>query len=475
MPTLFELTMHFFFQMTVILAMCRLVWLVFKRLGQVQVIATMAAGFILGPSVLGALWPDGQDWLFPTTVQVAGQSIVHPSLAVIYVVGQLGLVLYMFLVGASFKTEILTSHFRITGATASAGMLVPMVLGGITGAILFTQDSYFTEDITSWQAALFMAAAIAITAFPTLAWIIYDSNLHNTRLGTMSLSCAASDDAVSWILLATVVASTKDSMNGALLALFGGIGFVVFMFVVGKRLLNPISGWAERELKTDPRRGLPVGPLTVMLLVVLLCAWYTDRVGVYAVFGAFIAGVVMPRGPFLDTLRARTEPLVSNLLLPAFFVFAGLNTELRLIFDPSVLLIAIAVLVVSFVGKFGAVALTARYQGISWRESTAMGTLANARGMMELILLNIGLSEGLITLELYTILALMAFVTTFAATPVFRLLERNAWRDGLVFTEHGMGPAPGRNAEQEDGSEPEAMLPPELSGAAGPTSGGSER
>lgn len=474
MPTLFETSMHFFLQMTVILAMCRLVWLVFKRLGQVQAVATMAAGFILGPSVLGALWPDAQNWLFPVSIQVNGQSVTHPSLSVIYVIGQLGLVLYMFLVGTSFKTEIFTSHFRVAGATASAGVAVPMVLGGLTGVVLLNQGGYFTEDIVSWQAGLFLASAIAITAFPMLAWIIHDSGLHNTRLGTMSLACAASDDACSWILLATVVASTKDSMNGALLALVGGVAFVLFMFVLGKRLFRPIDTWAQREMQADPNRGMPVGPLTVMLLIALLCAWFTDMVGIYAVFGAFVAGIVMPRGQLLDTLRARTEPLVSNLLLPAFFIFSGLNTKLSLIFDPSVLLVAVAVLAVSFIGKFGAVTLAARYQGISWREAKAMGTLANARGLMELILLNIGLSEGLITLELYTILALMAFVTTFAATPIFRLLERNAWRDGLVFTAHGMGPAAGPEAEQHHTEATDPVQPP-VTTADAPSSGGSGR
>ncbi len=454
MPSLFELSMHFFFQLAAILAMCRLVWFVFKRLGQVQAVGTMAAGFLLGPSVLGALWPDAQEWLFPTTIEVGGQSVAHPSLSVIYVVGQLGLVLYMFLVGMSFKTEILTSHVRMAGAIAGAGVGVPLVLGGAAGLVLVSEGGYFTDKMDPWQAALFMAAAIAITAFPMLASMIYDSGLHHTRLGTMSLAGAASDDACSWLLLAAVVSSTAGSLDGAAVALVGGLGFVLFMFLVMKRLLVPLNAWADRELAAEAGTRLPIAPLTVMLLIALLSAWFTDLVGIYSVFGAFVAGMVMPRGRLLDAVRSGTEPLVSHLLLPAFFVFSGLNTELSLIFEPSVLLVALLVLAISFAGKFGAVTLAARSQGMSWREAGSMGTLANARGLMELILLNIGLAEGLITPALYTILALMAFVTTFAATPIFRVFERNGLRHGLVFTANGEEAAPAPASDPRPTPEP---------------------
>lgn len=440
MPSLLDLSMHFFLQMAVILAAYRVIWLLFERLGQVQVVAIMAAGFLLGPSVLGAAWPAAQEWLFPITIDIGGTPVTHPSLTIVYVVGQLGLVLYMFLVGTSFQTGIFASHFRVASATATAGVAVPMLLGGIAGFVLATHGGYFTDKVESWQAALFLAAAVSITAFPMLAWIIDASGLHRTRLGTMSLACAASDDALSWVLLAAVVASTRDSMISAVVALVGGVAFVVFMFGVGKRLLAPLNTWADRHPHGD--NELPVAPLVTVLLIVLLCAWYTDKVGVYSVFGAFIAGIVMPRGQFLDALRARTEPLVSYLLLPAFFIYSGLNTELSLIVAPPVLVAALAVLILSFGGKFGAVTLAARFQGMSWREAGAMGTLANARGLMELILLNVGLTQALITPALYTILALMAFATTFAATPIYRLFERNARKHGLIFGPDGETPAP---------------------------------
>ncbi|MFB8275262.1 cation:proton antiporter [Nocardia colli] len=437
MPSLLEITAHFFLQVAFILVTCRLLWPVFRRLGQVQVVAIMAAGFVLGPSVLGAIWPAAQEWLFPTTLKVGTTSITHPNLTAIYVVGQLGLVLYMFLVGASFKLDILRSHLGKAGATSFAGIGVPLLLGGLVGWWMVGQGDYFTDKVGTVQGALFVASAVAITAFPMLAWIIHASGLLNTRLGTMSLSCAAFDDACAWVLLATVVATTKDSMSGAFLAIFGGLGYLLFMTFVARRFLARLNTWKPRGGDTERTGGMAVTPLIIVLMVVLVGSWFTDYVGIYSVFGAFVAGAVMPRGEFLDTIRDRFEPLVAYLLLPGFFIYSGLNTKLSLIFEPKVLAVAAIVMVVSFAGKFGAIGLAARWQGMSWREAGAMGSLANARGLMELILLNIGLTAGLITGQLYTILALMAIVTTFVATPVMRLFERSGWKEGLVFGPSG--------------------------------------
>ncbi|MBF6240890.1 cation:proton antiporter [Nocardia otitidiscaviarum] len=439
MPSLLQIATHFFLQVAVILVTYRLLWHVFRRLGQVQVVAIMVAGFVLGPSVLGWIWPSAQHWLFPTTLD--GTSITHPNLVAIYVVGQLGLVLYMFLVGASFKLDILGAHLRQAGATSAAGVAVPLLLGGLVGWWLVGQGGYFTERTAGWQGALFVASAVAITAFPMLAWIVHDSGLLHTRLGTMSLSCAAVDDACAWVLLATVVATAKDEMSGALITAIGALGYLLFMVYVARRWLARLDTWTPRA-GAPQVGGLPIAHLSVILIVVLLAAWFTDWVGIYSVFGAFVAGAVMPRGELLDRVRERLEPLVSYLLLPGFFIYSGLNTELGLIFAPEVLLMAALVLVVSFAGKFGAVGLAARWQGMGWREAAAMGALANARGLMELILLNIGLSAGLITGELYTILALMAIVTTFLSTPVLRLIERNIRKNGRTFGRHGEEPLP---------------------------------
>jgi Kef-type K+ transport system membrane component KefB len=437
-PSLLGVAYHFFLQIAVILLTYRLLWPLFRRLGQVQVVAIMVAGFLLGPSVLGWIWPAAQQWLFPTKLTLGAETITHPNLTVIYVVGQLGLVLYMFLVGASFKLDILVAHRRQAGATSIAGIGVPLILGGLVGWWMVGGDGYFTDKVAHWQGGLFIAAAVAITAFPMLAWIVYDSGLLNTRLGTMSLSCAAVDDACSWVLLATVVATAKGSLLGAFLAIGGGLAYLIFMIYVGRPLLARLETWTPSRADNERTGGVPIAHLSVILLVVLTASWFTDVVGIYSVFGAFVAGLMMPRGPLLDLIRERFEPLTAYLLLPAFFIYSGLNTQLNLILDGPTLLMAAIVLVVSFVAKFGAVGLAARWQGMSWYEAGSMGALANARGLMELILLNIGFEAGLISGKLYTILALMTIITTFVATPLQRVFARRLEKSGARFGPDGV-------------------------------------
>lgn len=440
MPSLLNITSHFFLQVAVILLTYRLLWPLFRRLAQVQVVAIMVAGFLLGPSVLGWIWPAAQQWLFPTKLAIGAETIMHPNLTVIYVVGQLGLVLYMFLVGASFKLDILSAHTRQAGATSAAGIAVPLVLGGVVGWWMVGLGGYFTDGVVHWQGALFVAAAVAITAFPMLAWIIYDSGLLNTRLGTMSLSCAAVDDACAWVLLATVVATSKGTLFGGFLAIGGGLAYLLFMIYVGRPLLARLNTWTPRRGDVERTGGVPIAHLTVILLVVLTASWFTDVVGIYSVFGAFVAGAVMPRGALLEKIRDRMEPLTAYLLIPAFFIYSGLNTQLTLILDGPTLLMALVVLVVSFTAKFGAVGLAARWQGMSWYEAGSMGALANARGLMELILLNIGFEAGLISGKLYTILALMTIVTTLCATPLQQFFARRLRRTGATFGPSGLEP-----------------------------------
>ncbi|OLB73792.1 MAG: cation/H(+) antiporter [Actinobacteria bacterium 13_2_20CM_2_71_6] len=438
MPSMADVAMHFFLQMAVILGVYRLLWPVFRRLGQVQVVAIMVAGFVLGPSLLGIVAPRFQTWLFPQKVLVGGVSVTHPSLVGIYVVGQMGLVVYMFLVGTAFKTDIFAGHLRQAAATSFAGIAAPMLLGGLVGWLMVQQGGgFFPDKVAGWQAALFVAAAIAITAFPMLAWIVYDSGLLHTRVGTMALACAAADDACAWILLAGVVATTKGSPTVAVLALGGGLAYGVAMLTVGRRLLRRLGDRVDTSMAGTADSGPPTGALIIALLVMLLGAWIADLVGIYAVFGAFVAGVAMPRGRFVELLRERLEPLTAYLLLPAFFVYSGLNTHLTLIFDPPVLLMTGLVLLVAFVGKGFSVGIAARLQGLSPREAGSLGALMNARGLMELILLNIGLTAGIVTPKVYTILAIMAIVTTFAATPVHRWIQARATRAGVAFGPSG--------------------------------------
>ncbi|MFG3494197.1 cation:proton antiporter [Streptomyces sp. NPDC047886] len=420
--------MMLFLQLATVLVACRAVGLLFRRLGQTQVVADMVAGFLLGPTLLGFVFPAIQDHLFPTAVQPpgGGESITHPSLHVLYVIGQLGLVLYMFLVGLAFDNGLLVRHLKESATASVAGIIAPVAVGGLIGWQLASGDTFFPDSVAPWQAALFVAAALAITAFPMLARIVYEEKLTRTKLGTVAVACAAADDAAAWILLAVVVAAAKGDPQVAVIAVVGSLVYGVFMTTAGRRLLTRLGRWATTTRNGPPESGLRPEALGLVTVVLLLCAWFTEWTGVYSVFGAFILGAVMPRGVFAEELRRRIEPVTVHILLPVFFVYSGLNTDLNVLVDPTVLMVFAVVLVASFAAKGGACTLAWRATGSSWRDAAALGSLMNARGLMELILLNVGRAEGLITVELYTVLALMTVVTTMSASPLYRRIRRGA-------------------------------------------------
>ncbi|MGA4838165.1 cation:proton antiporter [Streptomyces sp. G45] len=411
-----DIAIRFFLQLTAILAVCRLVGLLVRRMGQPLVVGEMIAGVLLGPSLLGLMFPGVQEKLFPT----------GPSMTMIYVVAQVGLVLYMFLVGLEFDTGLIRHRLPSAVSISLAGVITPMVLGALTAALLVRQgDTFFTDGVKSWQAMLFMGSAIAITAFPMLARIIFERRLTGTSLGTLALAAGATDDAISWCLLAVVLAVFKNDMQIAFLAIGGGIAYAVVVLTVGKRLLGALGAKAERD------REVSSPMITLTLMVLMLAAWFTDWVGIYAVFGAFILGAAMPRGLFAERVRQYFEPLTVHLLLPLFFVYSGLNTEIGLVNSVALWGVALLILVVSVMGKGVACWFAARLNKEPQREALALGSLMNARGLMELILLNIGLQEGLITPTLFTILVFMAIATTLMATPLFEYVYGRFRPDGV--------------------------------------------
>ncbi|MER7756992.1 cation:proton antiporter [Kitasatospora sp. NPDC097643] len=402
-----EIAIRFFLQLTAILAVCRLVGMLARRVGQPQVVGEMIAGVLLGPSLLGLVAPDWQHKLFPT----------GPSMTMIYVVAQVGLVLYMFLIGLEFDTGLIRHRIPSAVSISVSGVLAPLVLGALTASVLVQQSgTYFAAGVKSWQAMLFMGSAIAITAFPMLARIIFERRLTGTSLGTLALAAGATDDAISWCLLAVVLAVFKHDTSIAFLAIGGGIAYAVTMLTVGRRLLARLGAKVEREGEVGP----PV--LSFVLMLLMLGAWFTDYVGIYAVFGAFLLGVAMPRGLLADRIRRAFEPLVTQLLLPLFFVFSGLNTQIGLVNSVTLWGVALLILAVSVLGKGVACWFAARLNKEPQREALALGSLMNARGLMELILLNIGLQAGLITPTLFTILVFMAIATTLMATPLFEFV-----------------------------------------------------
>jgi Kef-type K+ transport system membrane component KefB len=407
----FELSIRFFFQLAFILATCRVVGLIAKRFGQPQVVGEMIAGVVMGPSLFGLLFPAAQAHVFPKA-----------SLTITYAVAQIGLVLYMFLIGVEFQVDLIRKRLRSAASVSLAGIVTPFMLGSLLALMLVRNGNYFAPNVARWEAMLFMGAAMSITAFPMLARIIYERGLTGTSLGTLALAAGSMDDAAAWCILAIVLASFNSNPVIAFSAIGGGVVYAVIVLTIGKRLLARLGRKVERD-------GVMSSPIfTFVLMLVMLGAWVTDAVGIYAVFGAFILGTAMPRGVFTHEIERRLEPLTTNFLLPLFFVYSGLNTRLGLVDSIMLWSVALLILFAACFGKGVACWLAARLNGEDNREALAIGTLMNSRGLMELIILNIGLERGVITPTLFTIMVMMAIVTTLMASPVFEFVYRRPLR-----------------------------------------------
>lgn len=402
-----ELSYRFLFQIAFILAVCRLVGLMTRKLHQPQVVAEMFAGVLMGPSLLGLFLPELQAYLFPKA-----------SMTVLYAVSQLGLVLYMFLVGVEFQTELILCRLPSVVSVSLAGILTPFSLGALLAIFPINNTNFFSSDVQPWQRMLFLGAAMSITAFPMLARIIQERGIAGTPLGTLTLAAGCIDDAAAWCILAVVLASFSRSPGIAISAVAGGFFYALTTLTAGRRLLSPLGTLAERN------GGIDGGLLAVMLMTLMVCAWFTDAIGIHAVFGAFILGVATPRGIFARDLQRHLTPLTANLLLPLFFVYSGLNTRIGLVNSFSLWMIALAVLFAACFGKGIACWLAARWNGETQKDSFAIGALMNSRGLMELILLNIGLERHIISPTLFTILVFTAVATTLMASPLFEWVYR---------------------------------------------------
>ncbi len=406
-----NLASTFFLQMAVILAACRVVgWLGRKYLKQPQVVCEMIAGVLLGPSLFGLVAPDIQRFVFRPENQ-----------GVLYVGAQFGVGLYMFVVGLGFRTDHFKANVHRAASVSIAGMVVPFAVATAATPWLMTVPGLFASAASRFDATLFMGAAVAITAFPMLARIIHERGLSHTPLGTLSLSAGAIDDAAAWCVLAVVLASFGAAGNGvAYAAIVGGLAFVAFMIFVMPRILAPLGRWAEREAADG--KSLNGTIFAALMMLFMLSAYTADTIGLHAVLGGFLLGCMTPRGVLADTIRKRLEPFTVVVLLPMFFTYAGLNTQLTLVADPYLLMVALAVLAMSVFAKFGACWAAARLSGEDNRTALGIGALMNARGLMELMIINIGLQAGVIGPALFSMLVLMAIVTTLMASPVFEVV-----------------------------------------------------
>jgi Kef-type K+ transport system membrane component KefB len=421
-----DYSIHFFLQLAVILVACRVVGVLGRKLlGQPQVVGEMIAGVVLGPSLFGLFLPDIQAAIFPKETR-----------SVLYAGAQLGVGLYMFLVGTTLRIDHLKSKARNAAAVSFAGIAAPFAFAVAITPWLLEVPGLFAEGISQTNATLFMGACIALTAFPMLARIINERGLADTSLGTLSLTAGAFDDACSWCVLAIVLATFGAGPGIAVLAIGGAVIYAAFLALFGARLLAPLGRIVEREGE------MSMTVLGITLALFCLSAFLMDAIGIHAIFGGFALGAVMPRGLFADELKRKVEPLTVILLLPMFFTYSGLNTRMDTVTSPQLLLIALGILLASIAAKFGACWLAARLAGEDNRTALGIGALMNSRGLMELIIINIGLQKGIIGPPLFAMLVLMAIVTTVMATPLFELVYgRRARASGELEALHAGAPA----------------------------------
>lgn len=375
-----------------------------QQVGQPRVVGEMVAGVVLGPSVFGALLPSVQQGIFGA--EVGG---------VLYVLSTIGLTFFMFLVGAGIDHRFLERRaVRRCAGVAVVGLVVPFALGAGISLLLVTQLA--PAGTSPLEFALFLGGALAITAFPMLARLLQERRMENTPIGSLTLVAAAIDDAGAWALLAVVIAlAAAGSATGALVTILGAALFAGLMLTVGRRLLVPLARHVERA------GTMTHGSMLAVLVLVLGCGWFTDLIGIHSVLGGFIAGLAMPASPVLRReLATRLMDMNAVLLLPVFFAFSGLNTQLSGLTELSLVPILLLIVAVAFLGKYLGCAVAVRMHGFPWRHASAVGALMNARGLMVLIFINVGLAHGLVTPELFAMLVVVAVVTTASALPLYR-------------------------------------------------------
>jgi Kef-type K+ transport system membrane component KefB len=371
----------------------------------------MLAGVLLGPSLFGLLLPGVSHAVFPPAL-----------LPILYVVGQIGLVLYMFQAGYAFTSHRTPRLAGTAGAVSLAGVSVPLLLGVLLVIATDRVVPMRAPGVSLGVSAAFVGVALAITAFPMLARIITERGQAGTRHGTLSLASGAIDDLVAWIMLAVVLAFASGKAGPAIVTAGGAVLFGLALWFGGRRAAN--------ALMTSDRLG-DRARLLCTVAVLFLVAWYTDEIGLYAVFGAFAVGVIMPRTEHTDKVVDTLTPIAATVFLPLFFTYSGLRTEFGLFGNVSVLLFAVACVTVAIAGKFGACWAAARLRGEPQAVALRVGTLMNARGLMQLIALNVGLEAGIVNPSLFTVLVLVALVTTLMTTPLLSWIERREARAPL--------------------------------------------
>lgn len=394
------LTNQILVQLIIVLVVVQLFGYVCKRIGQQWVIGEILAGLALGPSLLGAFFPHLEAMVFPVSILPTLQTL-----------GDIGLILYMFALGARIDTHVMLGQSRKAAFISLSGIVLPLLLGGAMAFFLYPDLAGSKATLFSFM--LLVGTAVAITAFPVLARLLTERKMLGTKIGTLVLTCAAVDDIIAWCLLALVIAVAQaKSMTSGLIA----IGLTVLFIAVMLTIIRPLLLFLDKRITFRPLL------LALSIILLLLSALATSTIGIHPVFGAFLMGIILPRRTVFIELVRSIDQVNGFLFLPLYFVYTGLRTHIGLIDSPALWLICLLVLAVACVGKISGATLVARVFGDSWKESLSVGVLMNTRGLVELIVLNIGLDLGVLSPALFSMLVIMAIGTTMMASPLLPLL-----------------------------------------------------
>lgn len=400
-------------QIVVVCFVARVVGWLFARFHQPRVVGEIVAGILLGPSLLGWLAPSALAFLFPAQ-----------ELGALYSMSQVGLLLFMFQVGLDLNVGEVRRMGPVVILTSTISILVPLLLGACLA--LFLHPRLSNEAVPVSTFALFIGTAMSITAFPVLARILTERNMLRSKVGSIAISCAAVNDITAWCLLAFIIARVRAGAGTPMWLTLGGLViYVAFMFLVMRPFLARSPAFKRRKLSTDT--------LAFVLLFTFLSAWATEWLGIHALFGAFLVGAIIPRGEGLvPNVVNKLETLNTVILLPLFFAFTGLRTSVLLLTDGTLWLYCALIVMVAVAGKMLGSVVPVRITGIGWREAFSVGVLMNTRGLIELVILNVALDLGVISPTLFSMMVIMALVTTFMTTPLLDLLVRPRGAENLA-------------------------------------------
>lgn len=394
-------------QIITIIVVARIFGWMCKKIGQPSVIGEMIAGIVLGPSLLGLYFPEISALLFPAK-----------SLGNLQFLSQIGLILFMFIVGMELDLKVLRNKAHDAVVVSHASIIIPFALG--IGLAYFIYAPFAPSNVQFSSFGLFIGIAMSITAFPVLARIVQERGIHKTRLGTIVITCAAADDITAWCILAAVIAIVKaGTFTSALFVLLFSVGYVFFMIKIVRPFLKRVG-----ELHASSE-NLSKPIVAIFFLILIFSAYTTEAIGIHALFGAFMAGAIMPENTrFRSIFMEKVEDVSMVLLLPLFFVFTGLRTQIGLLNDGYLWQITGLIILVAVTGKFVGSAVAARFVGQSWKDSLTIGALMNTRGLMELVVLNIGYDLGVLSPQIFAMMVIMALFTTFMTGPALNMINR---------------------------------------------------